>query len=228
MMTSLVHNAQTPSLRQKLAQISEMTTSELADDGTDEEISGSQGSERRLAAVVQARLWSMMQRTIHDPLAARQTINRLSKSEHVTVSKEDDGYDDGYDELLELNDNKNDMENRKTIDDEFQWIMDENCDEEAAFDCILTDDDGKSRDEFDDLLLDEDELLLSDEDRERLEIEFATEEMFFGHYWQLKDEEHFDDLLSSVEGSRFNESLIEERFDTLGEKQAFGDDDMLV
>ncbi|KAI9642990.1 hypothetical protein NHQ30_008724 [Ciborinia camelliae] len=214
MMTSLARNAQTPSLRQKLAQIANMSTSQFSYAQNDRNINGEPGSEKRLAAVVQARLWSMMQRTLHDPLAARQATNKRSNPDDAIVTEEDDGYDD----LLETIGTENNMEDLKMVDYE-------NHSEKSAFDCILSDYDGSSGDEFDDLLEDEDEILLNDEERERMAIESETEEMFFGRRWQLEDAEPYDDLLFVVEGSSYDdELLLEEKDGALGEELSFGND----
>ncbi|RAL64509.1 hypothetical protein DID88_001984 [Monilinia fructigena] len=161
MMTSLTRNAQTPSLRQKLAQISNISTSEWASDITDERINGKPGSEKRLAAVIQARLWSMMQRTLHNPLAASQATNKRSPHEKSILTEEDDGYDD----LLEAIGTENDVEDLKMAEDDFRWTIDESCSEKSEFDCILSDYDGTTGVQFDDLIDEEDEILLSDEER---------------------------------------------------------------
>ncbi|ESZ97131.1 hypothetical protein SBOR_2489 [Sclerotinia borealis F-4128] len=205
MMTSLSRNAHTPSLKQKLAQIANMPSCEFPNDRNDEKINGELGSEKRLAAVVQARVWSMMQRTLHDPLAARQATNKRSAFENAVTIEDDDGYDD----LLETIGTENELRILKT-DDDFRWIIDESHSEESTFGCILDKFDETSEDEFDDLLDDEDEILLDDE-RERLTIESETEEIFFGRRWQLEDEEQDDDLLLVVEGSIENELLLEDR-----------------
>lgn len=226
MMTSLARNAQTPSLRQKLAQIASMTTSKFANDRTNEahgEITGELGSEKRLAAVVQARIWSMMQRTLHDPLAARKATNKRLTSENAIITEEDDGYD----HLLNTIGAEDELENLERGDDEFRWIIDEHHSEKSAFDCILDDGDGASGDEFDDLFDDEDELLLSDEERERLEIECEMEEMFFGRRWQVEDEEPYeDDLL--MEDSNHDELLLEEGDGISGERLLSINHDMLL
>ncbi|KAA8574342.1 hypothetical protein EYC84_005828 [Monilinia fructicola] len=226
MMTSLTRNAQTPSLRQKLAQISNISTSEFTSDTTDVRINGEPGSEKRLAAVVQARLWSMMQQTLHDPYAASQATNKRSPHGKNILSEEDDGYDD----LLGAIGTEDGVEEWKMAEDDFRWTIDEGCSEKSEFNCILSDYDGTMGVEFDDLLDEEDEILLSDEDRERFETGFETEKMFFGPQWQLKGDEQYDDLLSAVEDSSLDELLLNESTDnaTLGEKLSFGNDDMLL
>ncbi|QSZ31589.1 hypothetical protein DSL72_001156 [Monilinia vaccinii-corymbosi] len=225
MMTSLARSAQTPSLRQKLAQIANFPTSEFTNDRDDARINGGLGSEKRLAAVIQARLWSMMQRTLHDPLAARQATNKRSSRENAFLAEENDVYDD----LLETIGTENDMEDLKMEEDDFRWVIDDDCSEKSAFDSILSDYDGTLGDEFDDLLDDEGEILLSDEVRERLEIESETEEMLFGRCWQAEDDEQYDNLLLVVEGSSQDELLLDNQGDVvLGEELSFGNDDMLL
>ncbi|KAJ8060024.1 hypothetical protein OCU04_011635 [Sclerotinia nivalis] len=206
MLTSLTRNAQTLSLRQKLAEIANLPTSEFVNDRTDGEIDSELGSEKRLAAVVEARLWSMMQRTLFDPLATRQATNKRMTSDNAILVEEDDGYDD----LLDSIGADVDIEDLKKGDDDFRWIIDEHHSEKSAFDCILSNYKEISGVNFDDLLNDGDEMLLSDEEREKLEIEFETEEMFFGRRWQLEDEELLYDDLLFVEDSSHDDLLLEE------------------
>ncbi|KAF7866923.1 hypothetical protein EAF04_005764 [Stromatinia cepivora] len=224
MLTSLARNAQTLSLRQKLAEITNIPTSEFVSDRTDGGIDSELGSEKRLAAVVQARLWSMMQRTLYDPLAARQATNKRMTSDNAILAEGDDGYDD----LLDSIGTDVDIEDLRKGDDDFRLIVDEHHSEKSAFDCILSDCEEISGDDFDDLLDDGDELLLSDEERERLEIEFETEEMFFGRRWQLEDEELLYDDLLLVEDSTHDELLLEEGNGILGERPSLNGDDMLL
>ncbi|CAD6450371.1 283ba3af-b687-46e8-8293-9ca139fd5b87 [Sclerotinia trifoliorum] len=224
MLTSLAHNAQTLSLKQKLVDIANIPSSEFASGITDGEIDGELDSEKRLAAVVQARLWSMMQRTLYDPSAAHQATNKRMTSDNAPLMEEDDGYDD----LLNSIGTDVDIEDLKKGDDDFQWIIDEHHSEKSAFDCILIDSEEISGDAFDDILGDGDDLLLSDEERERLETEFETEEMFFGRRWQLEDEELLYDDLLFVEDSAHDDLLLEEENGILGERLLFNRDEMLL
>ncbi|TGO34990.1 hypothetical protein BHYA_0174g00150 [Botrytis hyacinthi] len=227
MMTSLARNAQTPGLRQKLEQIANMPTSEFVNENTDEEMHGELGSEKRLTAVVKARLWSMMQRTLYDLSAARQTINKRSTSEDIVIAE---GIDE-YENLLDSFVDDADVQNSSMLDDKFRWTPD-NDNEISVFDNILNDDEGVPDYEFDDLLLEDDDdayvSLLSGEEMERLAIESESEEMFFGHCWQLEDEEQYDDLLLVVEGSGYDELLLEEESGVLEEDLSFNNDDLLV
>ncbi|TGO12585.1 hypothetical protein BTUL_0086g00610 [Botrytis tulipae] len=227
MMTSWARNAQTPGLRQKLEQIANMPTSEFVNEKTDEEIHGELGSEKRLTAVVKARLWSMMQRTLHDLPAARQIINKCSTSENFVMAEGTDEYEDLLDSIAD----DADVQDSAMLDDEFRGIMD-NRSENSAFDNILSDNEGIPDHEFDDLLLEDDddfyESLLDGEEMERLAIESESEEMFFGHRWQLEDEEQYDDLLLVVEGSGHDELLLEEKSGILEEGLSFNNDDLLV
>lgn len=227
MMTSLARNAQTPGLRQKLEQIANMPTSEFVNEENDEEMHGELGSEKRLTAVVKARLWSMMQRTLHDLSAARQIINKRSTSENVVIAE---GIDD-YENLLDSIVDDADLQDSEILDDEFRWTMD-NYSEIYAFDNILNEDEGVPDYEFDDLLVEDDndvyESFLSGEEMEKLAIELESEEMFFGHRWQLEDEEQYDDLLLVAEGSDHDELLLEEKFGILEAGLSFNNDDLLV
>ncbi|KAF7918950.1 hypothetical protein BELL_0596g00060 [Botrytis elliptica] len=227
MMTSLARNAQTPGLRQKLEQIANMATSEFINVKTDEEIHGELGSEKRLTAVVQSRLWSMMQRTLHDLSAARQIINKRSTSENIVMAEGTEEYEDLLDSIVD----DADVQDSAMVDDEFRWIMD-NHSEISTFDNILSDDEGVPDHEFDDLLLEVDddayESLLSGEEMERLAIESESEEMFFGHRWQLEDEEQYHDLLLVVEDSGHDELLLEEKSGILEDCLLYNNDELLV
>ncbi|ATZ49035.1 hypothetical protein BCIN_04g02350 [Botrytis cinerea B05.10] len=226
MMTSLTRNAQTPGLRQKTEQIATMPTSEFVDEETDEEIHGELGSEKRLASVVKARLWSMMQRTLYDPSAARQIINKRPISENDIMTEGVDEYGDLLDSIV----NDADTQDLTMVDDEFPWIMG-NHSENSAFDNILSDDEGMPDHEFEDLLLEDNDVfesLLSDEEMERLAIESESEEMFFGHRCQFEDEEQYDDLLLAIEGLDHDELSLEEKCDILEEDlPLFNNDDLL-
>lgn len=228
MLASLARNAQTLSLKQKLADIANIPTSEFARDITDGEIDSELDSEKRLAAVVQARIWSMMQRALYDPSAARQATNKRMTSDNAILVEEDDGYDDLLNSIGTDVDMDVDIEDSKKGDDDFQWIIDEHDSETSAFDCILSDSEEISGDAFVDILDDGDELLLSDEERERLEIEFETEEMLFGRRWQLEDEEVLYDDLLFMEDSAHDDLLLEGENSILGERLLFNRDEMLL
>ncbi|KAF5869314.1 putative bel1-like homeodomain protein 8 protein [Botrytis fragariae] len=227
MMTSFARNAQTPGLRQKIEQIANMPTSAFVNKKTDEEMHGELGSEKRLTVVVKARLWSMMQRTLHDLSAARQIINKRSTSEDVVMARGIDECEDLLDSIVD----DADIQDSAMVDDDFRWIVD-NHSENSSFDNILSDDEGTPDHGFDDLLLEDDvgfyDSLLSGGEMERLTLESDSEEMFFGHRWQLEYEEQYDDLLLVVEGSGHDELLLEENSGILEEGLSFNNDDLLV
>jgi hypothetical protein len=150
--------------------------SSLTDDNPDE--AGEAGSSRRLAAVVQARLWGMMQRKLYDPSAARKML-RKSSDEHIKVDEIGDaecpnlfrtlaGDEAEFIDLIGVNVGGGDFEHLLTGDEE---------DEEGPLD------------------------YLEDSERERLAIEQETEEMLFGNGW---DESGEDDLLFQNENDNRN------------------------
>jgi len=154
-----------------------VNTSSLTDDNPDE--AGEAGSSRRLAAVVQARLWGMMQRRLYDPSAARKML-RKSSGEHI--AKVDEA---GEDECPNIH---------GTLEE----------DDEAGFVDLIGNVGGE---DFEHLLLgdeeDEEGLLdyLENSEKERLAIEQETEEMLFGNVWDESDE---DDLLFQNENDNRN------------------------
>jgi hypothetical protein len=153
-----------------------VNTSSLTDDNPDG--AGEAESSGRLAAVVQARLWGMMQRKLYDPSAARKML-RKSSEEHI--AKVDEAGEDECPNLL------------GTLEE----------DDEAGFVDLIGNVGG---DDFEHLLMgDEDDegLLdfLEDSERERMAIAQETEEMLFGNEWDESDE---DDLLFQNENDNRN------------------------
>jgi len=157
--SSSIRNVQSPTLRQKLILLSESKTSEFADDDLSRD--GEKGSCQRLSAVVQSRLWAIMQQELYDPLAAW----RLKPTSANTDSEEEE------EDLLEMF-NIADTNSSEPMNDPKPSTEDE----ESDFDDLLAD-------EWDDLLgedRDEDEMLLFDIEREeRLAIEQGNDEMLF-------------------------------------------------
>jgi hypothetical protein len=84
-------NIQSPSLRQKLSRLANSPVSQLLDEGRDED--GEAGTSARLAAVVQSRLWGMMQRKLYDPSDAAKIWRK-------SALQENPGEDDEYPDLL--------------------------------------------------------------------------------------------------------------------------------
>jgi hypothetical protein len=154
-----------------------VNTSSLTDDNPDG--AGEAGSSGRLAAIVQARLWGMMQRKLYDPTAARKM---LQKSSEQHIAKVDEVGDDECPNLL------------GKLEEEY----------ETGFVDLLGNVVG---DDFEHLLMgdeeDEEGLLdyLEASENERLAIEQETEEMLFGNGWDECDEE---DLLFQNENNNGN------------------------
>ena len=159
-----------------MTELASLNTSSLADDNAVG--AGKAGSSGRLAAVVQARLWGMMQRKLYDPTAARKML-RKSSGEHM---KTDEAGEGECPNLL------------GTLEE----------DDEAEFIDLIGNVVG---DDFEHLLMgdgeDKDGLLdyLENSEKERLAIEQETEEMLFGNGWDENDE---DDLLFQNENENGN------------------------
>ncbi len=128
---------------------------------------GEAGAPTRLAAVVQSRLWGMMQRKLYDPSDAAKIWR---KSTLPADSVEEDECPD----LLELSGEPEVFGDQKTSKlDDF--------DEDGVY-------------EFEDLLsTDDDDLLEYMEERERLSVERETEEMLLGSGW-AEDARDEDDV----------------------------------
>jgi hypothetical protein len=160
---SWLRNIQSPSLRAKLGRLANSPTSALTNASRIE--NGEKGTAARLAAVVQSRLWSMMQRTSYDPSDAakiwkKSTLQDVFAEEHETP------------DLLGTLEEQNIVKGRVVTE--------------------LGEFEEDDLDVFEDLLLgDDDELLEYMEARERLSVERETEEMLFGVVWDEdpKDEE---------------------------------------
>ena len=176
--SSWPRNVQSPILRRKLIQLANPPPSALEqreEDVVDEEVTTD-----RLASVVQARLWAMMQRKLYDPLAARASFNPRS-SDKVSAEPKDVGEDD--DLLDELGNSSANLGKESMMQDLEDFMKEEFGD----------------LDEFEDLLggggNEEDDLLgyFEAEERERLEDEHETDEMLFGSScdddWGVDDED---------------------------------------
>ena len=86
-MSSWIRNVQSPSLLKKLSALANLQTSPGTEQRQD---FGQQGSPQRLAAVVQARLWGMMQRKLYDPAAVKK-LRHQPLSEWGEISTNDEG-----------------------------------------------------------------------------------------------------------------------------------------
>ncbi|KAF4633156.1 hypothetical protein G7Y89_g4956 [Cudoniella acicularis] len=163
--SSLPRNVQSPTLKCKLTKLSNLRSPLIAEDNN---TSTGRETSDNLSAVVQARIWAMMQKHLYDPSAARKM--KLSKDHEggqcIGSQTEDE-------DLLGQWENDNHLAASK------------NTTEAEAKESILIDD----IDEFEDLLAgddkEEDLLGLFDEsERERWETEQQTDEMLFGSGWE--------------------------------------------
>ncbi|RDW91578.1 hypothetical protein BP5796_02743 [Coleophoma crateriformis] len=86
---SWTQNAQSPSLRQKLLQLADSVPSHSNENNSG---LGATGATDRLTSVVQSRLWTMMQRKLYDPSAARHlrlSVHRDWQAEPEAADFED-------------------------------------------------------------------------------------------------------------------------------------------
>ncbi|CZR59435.1 uncharacterized protein PAC_09327 [Phialocephala subalpina] len=182
---SLPKNVQSPTLRKKLEQLAKLPLSPLAPDS---KVDASIDPSERISRVVQARLFSMMQRTLYDPSATRKLFKKSTIETTTDIPADDD--EDSTPKLL-------DEQNSKKVDGS-QW------DEMLA--------QFTSDDEFDDLLGEEEEDddfdLLDEGERERLAIERETDEMLLGGGWGEHWEEDDDFLLAGGETGGEGEGML--------------------
>lgn len=190
---SCVRNVQSPGLRSKLIDLSQKTVSDLTDDKI-EGIDVVEGTVERLSAVIQGRVWAMMQRKLLDSKAAEKL--RWSRSGELV-----DG-NDGEEEEVDLLQRAGTVEeqglNLPLLEEDFgdsglfeEWSMDE--EEELLIGDIWNGNDYSSSDH--------EGLLDYFEEEERRLVEMETDEMLFGEAEEsgsnevtLRDSE-LDDML---------------------------------
>ncbi|KAH8754680.1 hypothetical protein F5882DRAFT_469304 [Hyaloscypha sp. PMI_1271] len=162
-------NIQSPTLREKIFRLGQSRTSSLTNETRIED--GGERSTARLTAVVQSRLWGMMQRKLYDP-------SDTAKIWRKTTLQDNPVQEDECPDLLETMGEPDEMGGQvATKRDDFG---------------------GDDAGDFDDLLSrDDDELLEYMEERERLSIERETEEMLFGSEWDEDDACLLDDEAGS-------------------------------
>jgi hypothetical protein len=148
----------------------------------------------RLASVVQARLWAMMQRKLYNSAAAKVAFNPRP-SEKTTAEVKEVGED--YDLLDEMGDNSESLGGKSMIDDLEDFMKDEFGDAEEFEDLLGVDD------TVDDDLL----AYFEASERERLDVEHKTDEMLFGSSCDDDWEEDDMDMLLLELGSD-NESML--------------------
>ena len=153
-------NIQSPTLRRKLTEMANRPPSSLTNDT--QQVDGAAGTTTRLAAVVQSRLWGMMQRKLYDPADAAK-IWKKSTSQGKLAEE-----DACPDLLVTLG------------EDEAEGGA------ITKLEYFLT----EELDEFEDLLSgDDDGLLEYLEQGEKLSVERETEEMLFGSEWDEDQED---------------------------------------
>jgi hypothetical protein len=165
-----------------------------------------------------------MHRNVYSPSAARRAM-KTSPSAAIATEGEDN-----YDDLLDSVDRSDEM-NHLSSEDEFQsMISDEERDNSSEFDCLLSNGAGDFlRDEFDDLLGndDEEEMLLSDSDRERFDIESERDEIWFSQSSQFEGREE-DDGSSLADRDWHDEVMLLGDDCTTRSRSSFMSDDMLL
>jgi hypothetical protein len=165
-----------------------------------------------------------MHTTVYSPSAASRAMN-TSPVSAIAIEGEDD-----YHGLLDSVDSSDETKHR-TFEDGFEWmISDEERDKASEFDCLLSNSTGGFlRDEFEDLLGndDEEEMLLSDSDRERFDIESEMDEIWFGRSWQFEGREE-DDGSSLADRDWHDEVMLLGDDCTTRNSSSFMGDDMLL
>jgi hypothetical protein len=182
---SLVRNAQGAGLRNKLVLLAKCTP--LVED---QGCAGEYGLQRNLAAVVQSRLWEMMQRKLYDSAASSKLSYRVVV-DGIARFADPEGEDD--DILAELDRSDVLADEGLGLGDAAVFMDDESMGEEAdGFSdlCAGEDDDGLL-DYLEDIEI----------ERERLEVERVTDEMLFESGKDADEgEEGRDEMLLMGEG----------------------------
>lgn len=187
--SSLVRNCQGVGLRSKL-----MDLANLPSPGEEfgfQTLSGEQGSVERLRAVVQTRIWSMMQRKLSD-----STTNRKIKWNILdarTMAEEDEVEDSEL--LFRSNTNDGDpfmdamMHTHLSEFIEDDYVQDYDDDDELLLELLSDEDEGQLLD----LLSDDEGLLSYFDEMESLEVEKQTDGMLLGSdsYYQDNDSDVF-------------------------------------
>jgi len=151
-------NVQSPTLRRKLIDLANSLPSQLLEDNQDQ--IDHIGTAQRLATVIQARLWGMMQRKLYDASAAKKIWRKTSKRESNDRNEEEP-------DLFDIIDEKEKSRVEDSVIGEWEDLLA-----------------GDDHDEFDDLLAEDqdDEFmdLLDDAESERRAVERETDEMLLG------------------------------------------------
>ena len=185
-------NVQSPIFMQKLSQLANSPPSSLEHNDED---AMEEATTERLASVVQARLWSMMQKKLYDPTAARILFNPRSSDK---TTAESEMIEEEYNLVDELGDKSVPLGRERIMEDLEDFMRDEFGDEDEFEDLL-----GGVIDEEDDLLG-----YLDASEREMVEVEQETDEMLFGNsavddYW-----EHGDEMLLLEPGSEDEYMLL--------------------
>jgi hypothetical protein len=178
----LPEHLQPPFLKEKMAQLAAMPISPIPGYDT----SPSMDTNEHITRVVETRLFTMMQQKLYDPIATRK-VWKKAKDEIDHEGPRDENEDP---ELLDLdespagNNEWDDLLARFTSDEEFN-------------DLLFGEDEG-----------DEDDDLLDEAERERLEIERQTDEMLFGDGGYKDEDEEKEDPYILSGGESEGENML--------------------
>ncbi|RDW60689.1 hypothetical protein BP6252_12072 [Coleophoma cylindrospora] len=167
---SWTKNAQSPSLRQKLFQLADSVPSHGNESNRG---LGATGATDRLTSVVQLRLWTMMQRKLYDPSAARH----LRLSDHHSCQSEPEAAN--FEDLLQ---------NHKASKDSDTCLEDEEDSASSVFH------DGLADFEYDE----EVDLLAAQEEKERQSTERETDIMLFDEQSTDHEDDESDILFGQI------------------------------
>ena len=183
--SSWVKNVQGVGLRQKLVALSNSKFSEYHEDN------GEDGSVQNLAAVVQGRLWAMMQKALYNECAAKKLWKKETEfNAENTNTNEKDCEDEN---ILGGNGGGQHISGKEgSLDDHTrEKFMD---DDDDLFNDLFEGNEGRGVD---------DGLIDCFEDQERLAVEAETEEMLFGSDFESGGSgmEEIDEILLFQEGN---------------------------
>lgn len=189
--SSWVRNVQGVGLRQKLVALSNSKVSEYHEGNSED------GSVGKLAAVVQGRLWTMMQKALYDESAAKKLWRKEADLDAESTNTSEEGYED--EGMLSKNEGEQHVDGKeRDLDDH---AGENSMDDDDLFNDILKRKEDRGSN---------DGLLDYFGEQERLAVETETEEMLFGSDFEPErsEVEEIDEILLFREGSQEESMLL--------------------
>jgi hypothetical protein len=233
--SSLLHNGQSPSLRRKLLDLIAETPTQPDGDVTmdrvddisdigDSSVADADETSRRLGQIIEERLWTMMQRSLYDPLPAR----RLSPPKTDGTVRHDDMEGGIVDVCIDLEDKDTMTDGRlssqrrltELIEDEFDDLFDDLPDEDDAdFETLVDYCPGEGiSDEFEDLL----------EDRQLAELDDIFQPTIEDHDIYMDELPHDGFQCWESVGDTNNGEILDEHYFQAPEMPSIENQNMLI